>query len=141
MGLTVKGILQKINFIETDMDIQRQILHAIPSSNTDEMETVIRKIADQKEQIAALRMEIKSIDEDEYNRIIAIEKAAQMFQQMSADKSFSQVSTLNETGQCFITLTDGTRLDCLVAAREKNGDWLVLTLDGETRAYPGNLVK
>jgi hypothetical protein len=28
-----------------------------------------------------------------------------------------------------------------VAAREENGNWTVLTLDGETREYPGGFVK
>jgi len=32
-------------------------------------------------------------------------------------------------------------MDCLVTAKEENGNWTVLTLDGETREYPGGLIK
>lgn len=139
--VTVKTILQKINFIETDMDLHKQILMSIPSDQKDEMEKVLKKIAEQKEEIQQLRLKIKEIDVDEYNKIIAIENAVAAFRQIAENKKFVQVNTLNETGECFITFNDGTRLDCLVAAKEENGNWTVLTLDGETKEYPGGFVK
>ncbi len=141
MSAQVKALLQKINFIETDMELHKQILCSIPSKDKDQMETVIEKIAEQKKQIDALREKIKEIDEDEYNKIIAIEQAVRSFKQIAADQEFVSVRTLNETGQCFITLNDDTRIDCLVAAQQENGHWTVLTLDGETKQYPGGLVK
>ena len=141
MSAKIKEILQKINFIEADMDLHKQILLSIPSDNKTEMETIITKIADQKNQINELRLAIKKIDENEYNNIIAIENAARTFRQISKDKKYIQVNTLSESGVCFITLNDGTRLDCLVAAKEENGNWTVLTLEGETKEYPGGLVK
>ena len=141
MSATVKGLLQKINFIEIDMDLHKQILVSIPSKETDQIESIVQKIADQKKQIEALRMEIKKSDEDEYNKIIAIEKATNTFQQIAVDKKFVLVNTLNETGECFITLNDDTRIDCLVAAKDENGNWTILTLDGETKEYPGGLIK
>jgi len=141
MTETVKGLLQKINFIETDMDLHKQILVSIPSDNKAEIETVIKKIAAQKDQINDLRLRIKDIDENEYNKIITIEKGAHDFRQISKDKKYIQVNTLNETGECYITLNEGTRLDCLVAAKEENGNWTILTLAGETKEYPGGLVK
>ena len=141
MSAKIKEILQKINFIEADMDLHKQILLSIPSDNKTEMETIITKIADQKNQINELRLAIKKIDENEYNKIIAIENAARTFRQISKDKKYIQVNTLSESGVCFITLNDGTRLDCLVAAKEENGNWTVLTLEGETKEYPGGLVK
>jgi len=141
MSGKIKGLLQKINFIETDMDLHKQILVSIPSDNKTEMETIIKKIADQKKQINELRQQIKKTDENEYNKIIAIEKAAEEFRQIAKDKKIVQVNTLNESGVCFITLNDGTRLDCLVAAKEENGNWTVLTLEGETKEYPGGLIK
>ena len=88
-----------------------------------------------------LRLEIKNTDEEEYNRIIAIEKAVETFRRISQDKKFVLVNTLNESGVCFITLNDGIRMDCLVTAKEENGNWTVLTLDGETKQYPSGLVK
>ena len=141
MSENIKGLLQKINFIETDMELHKQILVSIPSEDKSEIKTIISKIADQKNQIHALRQEIKKIDEDEYNKIIAIEKAAQVFRQIARDKKFVQVNTLNESGVCFITFNDGTRLDCLVTAKEENGNWTVLTLDGETKEYPRGIIK
>lgn len=137
----IKELLQRINFIEADMDIQKQILAAIPLKNQKDMEAVIRKIAALKQQIHGLRLDIKNTDEAEYNRIIAIEEAAETFRRISRDKRFVFVNTLNETGACFITMIDGTRLDCLVAAKEENGNWTVLTLDGETREYPGGWIR
>jgi len=141
MSTEVKGLLQKINFIETDMELHKQILHSIPSDDKTEMEKVLTTISDQKKQIKALREKIKDIDEDEYNKIIAIELAAEKFQQISKDKKFVQVKTLNEQGECFVTLNDGTRLDCLVTAEEENGNWTILTIDGETREYPAGLIR
>jgi len=137
----IKGLLQKINFIETDMDVHKQILVSIPADKKAEMETVVKKIADLKNQITALRLEIKKTDEDEYNKIIAIERAAANFREIAFNKKFVQVNTLNESRVCFITLNDGTRVECLVTAKEENGNWTVLTLDGETKEYPGGLVK
>jgi len=141
MSAQVKGLLQKINFIETDIEVHKQILFSIPSDDKVEMEKVLNAIADQKKQIKDLREQIKNIDEDEYNKIIAIELAAEKFQQISREKKFARVNTLNEQGQCFITLNDGTRLDCLVAAEEENGNWTILTIDGETKEYPSGLVR
>ncbi len=137
----VKELLQRINFIEIDMDIQKQILVSIPSANPKDMEAVIREIAGRKNQIHALRLEIKKTDEAEYNRIITIEGAAETFRQIAKDKTFVCVNTLNDSGACFITLTDDTRLDCLVTAKEENGNWTVLTLDGKTREYASGRVK
>jgi len=137
----IKELLQRINFIEADMDIQKQILVSIPSNNKKDIETIIKKIADQKAKIDELRLDIKNTDEAEYNRIIAIEQAAETFRRISREKTFVLVNTLNESGTCFITLNDGTRMDCLVTAKEENGNWTVLTLDGETREYPGGLIK
>ncbi len=141
MSSRIKGILQKINFIEADMELHKQILFSIPSDNKKEMEEVIDKIADLKNQINNLRQEIKKTDKDEYDKIIAIERAAEIFRQISKDKKYTHVNTLNETGECFITFNDGTRLDCLVAAKEENGNWTVLTLEGETKEFPGGFIK
>jgi hypothetical protein len=51
------------------------------------------------------------------------------------------VDTPDESGTCTITLIDGTNVDCLVAARDENGDWMVLTLEGEIKQFPNVLVK
>jgi hypothetical protein len=138
---TVKGLLQKINFVEADMELHKQILFSIPAENKSEMEKVVDTIAAQKKQICDLRDQIKEVDVDEYNKIIAIEQAAERFRQISKDKKFAQVKTLNEDRECFITFSDGTRLDCLVAAKEENGNWTVLTIEGETKEILGSLIQ
>ena len=141
MSSEVKTLLQKINFIETDMELHKQILLSIPSDNKAEMEKIISKIAGQKKEINDLKQKIKTINKDEYDRIILIETAADIFKQISKDKKFIHVATLNETGECFITLNNGTKIDCLVAAKEKNGNWTILTIDGETKEYPSGFVQ
>jgi len=141
MSAKVKALLQKINFVETDMEMQKQILFSIPTDNMSEIEKLINKIADLKKQVADLRQEIKNIDENEYDKIIAIEKGTKKFQELSKDKKFVHVNTLNESGECFITLNDGTRMDCLVAAKEENGNFTILTLEGEAREFPKGIVK
>lgn len=128
MGNQVKTFLQKINFIETDIELHRQILFFIPSDRKEEMEKTLTLIAGMKEQIQDLRQRIRSIDESEYNRIITIEQAAETFKRLAQNKRFVRVNTLNETGECFVRLNDGTRMDCLVAAQEENGNWTLLTL-------------
>ncbi len=137
----IKELLQKINFIETDMEMQKQILFSIPSDHNEDIETLVTKIADLKQQIIDLRQAIKEIDQNEYDKIIAIENGTKKFQELSKDKKYIQVNTLNETGECFITLNDGTRIDCLVTAREENGNWTVLTLEGDAKEYPHGIIQ
>ena len=141
MSNQTKALLQKINFIETDMELHKQILVSIPSDNKAEMEKVIKTIADQKKQINDLRLQIKEVDEEEYNKLIAIEQAADQFRRIAQTKKFDLVNTLNETGECYISLADGTRIDCLVAAREESGNWIIMTMDGETKEYPAGIIK
>ena len=141
MSAEVKTLLQKINFIETDMELHKQILLSIPSEKKEEMEKIINEIADKKKEILELRLEIKKIDKTEYDKIIAIEQAAETFKQISKNKKFISVSTLNESGECYITLNNGTRIDCLVAAKEENGNFTILTIDGEAKEYPGGFVQ
>ena len=141
MSAKVKELLQKINFVETDMEMQKQILFSIPTDNKSEIEKLINKIADLKKQIADLRQEIKNIDENEYDKIIAIENGTKKFQALSKDKKFVHVNTLNESGECFITLNDGTCINCLVAAKEENGNFTILTLEGEAMEFPKGIVK
>jgi hypothetical protein len=130
-----------MNFIETDMEMQKQILFSIPSDNKKEMEILVDKIAALKQQITDLKQEIKKIDKNEYDKIIAIEQGTKKFQELSLDKKYIHVNTLNESGECFITLNDNTRIDCLVAAKEENGNWTILTLGGEAKEYPHGIIQ
>ncbi len=136
----VENLLQKISYIETDMELHKQILFSIPSDQTDDMEQVMQTIATQKQQVQDLREEIKRLDPSAHDRIIAIEKGTETFKAMAQDRQFDRVDTPDTSGACTITLTDGTDLDCLVAAREKTGDWMILTRDGEVKQFPRALV-
>ena len=137
----IKELLQKINFAESDMEMQKQILFSTPSDNRAQIEEIVEKIAGLKQQIVGLREEIKKTDKGEYDKIIAIESGTKKFQELSKDKKYIEVNTLNELGECFITLNEGTRIDCLVTAKEENGNWTVLTLEGEAKEYPGGIIK
>jgi hypothetical protein len=141
MSRAVKTLLQKINFIETDMELHKQILVSIPSDNKADIEKIINKIAAQKQEINNLKSEIKKNNADEYKKILQLEKASEQFKQISKGKKFVQVDTLNESGKCFITLNNGKRIDCLVTAKEKNGNWTILTIDGETMEYPDGFIQ
>lgn len=137
----VETLLKKISLIETDMELHKQILVTIPSDKKDDMEQVVQTIAGKKQEIQDLRREIKQLDPAAYDRIIAIEKGTQTFKAMAQDKQFDRVDTPDDSGTCRLTLIDGTEMDCLVAAREENGDWMVLTLEGEIKHLSHVLVK
>ncbi|MFO7910773.1 MAG: hypothetical protein R6V15_01280 [Desulfotignum sp.] len=137
----VDTVLKKISYIEMDMELHKQILFSIPSDRKDEMEKVMHTIAEQKQQVQDLRREIKRLDPSAYDQILAIEKGTRDFKAMARDKQFSRVDTPDDTGTCSITLNDGTCVDCLVAAKEENGNWMILTREGKVRQFPGGLVK
>ncbi|MCP4115470.1 MAG: hypothetical protein GY737_08695 [Desulfobacteraceae bacterium] len=131
MSQKVQDILKKINYIEADMEIQKQILFSIPSANTDEMEKTLKIIADKKAMIADLREQIKAIDPEEFNRIQVFEKASQQFRQLTTEKKFVEITTLNEEEQCSIQPKAGEIIDCIVKAKDEAGNFTVITLDGE----------
>lgn len=141
MHAQVETILKKISFIEMDMELHKQILFSIPSDQKDEMEKVMQTIAAQKQQVQDLRKQIKHLDESAYTRILAIEKGTKTFRDLARDREFVRVDTPDENGDCQITLTDDTCVDCLVAAQEDNGNWMIMTREGAVRQFPGGLVK
>ncbi|MCF8075040.1 MAG: hypothetical protein K9K63_11555 [Desulfotignum sp.] len=141
MHSQVETLLKKISYIETDMELHKQILFSIPSNQKEEMEKVMQTISEQKQQVRDLRREIKRLDPAAYDRILAIEQGTKMFKTLAQDKQFDRVDTPDDSGACKITLSDGTDVDCLVAAREENGDWMILTRDGEVKQFPKGLVK
>ncbi|ACN14793.1 hypothetical protein HRM2_16860 [Desulforapulum autotrophicum HRM2] len=132
MSQKVHDFLRKINYIEADIDIQRQILLSIPSAHREEMEKTIKVIAEKNEMIKALRQEIKAIDPAAFNRILALEKASESFKVLAAEKKFIEVSTPNENGACTLTLKkDNTTIDCLVRAKDEAGGYTVIDFNGE----------
>ncbi len=141
MSESVQNIIQKINFIETDIDLQKQILAAIPSDREDEMREVIEKIARLKEKTEHLLLEIKKLDPKEYEQIKKLEASTRRFQEIAGNRNFTRVITLDHNKECEITLNDGTLIPCLVAALDESGNWTVITIDGDTREYAGEEVK
>lgn len=137
----VDNILKKISCIEMDMELHKQILFSIPSDQKEEMEKVVRTIADKKHQVQDLRQKIKRLDPSAHDLILAIEKGTREFKARARDKAFSRVDTPDDTGACSLTLNDGTCLDCLVAAKEENGNWMILTREGRVKQFPGGLVQ
>ncbi len=135
MTQNVQNILKKITFIETDLELQKQILFSIPTEQTDDMETQVKKIAGLKDEINGLREQIKTIAPDEYAKIIAFEKAADQFKEISKNKKFTAVTTLSQEDECTLTLTDDTTIACIVKAQDENGHWTVFTLDGDVLQY------
>ena len=133
--MAAKGelILQKISFLEKDIELHKQILVSIPEGREEEMEKVIRTIAELKGKVEELKASIAEVDPEMFDQVRKLEKATAEFSRLAAEKQFETVVTLDHSHECFLDLTDGSRLECLVKARERSGDWLVLTLGGEVR--------
>ncbi len=131
MGQKVQDILKKINYIEVDMDIQKQILFSIPSADTDEMEKTVKIIAEKKAMINDLREQIQAIDPEEFNRILVFERASEQFRQLTTEKKFVEITTLTEGEQCSIQPKEGKTIDCIVKAKDEAGNFTVITFDGE----------
>ncbi len=132
---TTQDLLKRINYIEADIDIQKQILYSIPSEQTAEMEKTIALIAAKKQEIETLRQQIQESDPEEHARIVALEKTIAEFKQLAATKKFTSITGRNINEQCVLTFYDGSTVECLIKACDDNGDWTVITLDGELKQF------
>ena len=137
---TVQDLLKRINYIEADIDIQKQILFAIPSDQQSEMEKTIAVIAAKKQEIEALRQQIREIDPKEHDRIVAFEAVVAQFKQLAAERKFTSITGRNVGENCVLALYDGSELECLVKACDEQGDWTVITLEGKLQQYPKMVV-
>lgn len=135
MGDSVEQVLQKIHFIERDIELHKNILVAIPQDQTEEMEKVIHQIVQKKERVDELKRSIAEIDPAVHAHIIKLEDGTRKFQDLAATKNFQQVATLDQGGECVVNLVDGTRVECLVKALDDRGGWTALTHDGEVMEY------
>ena len=126
-----QDLLKKINFIEVDVEIQKQILFSIPSAQTDEMEKTIAIIAEKTNEINRLRKEIEKLDPDEHKRIMLFENAITSFKQLAAKTPFESIVSREMGGTCDLELTDTTRIQCLIKACDAEANWTIITLDGE----------
>ncbi len=131
-----EALLKKINYIEAELDIQKQILFSIPSAQKAEMEKTITQIAARKKEIEALRQELKEHDPAEYDRILIFEKVVAEFRQIALDTPFQAIINRNVNEECFLALQNGKQVDCLIKACDNEENWTVITLDGQIKQFP-----
>ena len=98
-----EALLKKINYIEADVEIQKQILFSIPSDQQKEMEKTISLIAARKKEIELLRQELKKIDPVEYDLIVRFENTLTEFKKIAAENPFQSVVNRNVHEQCYFT--------------------------------------
>ena len=130
-----QDLLRKINFIEVDVEIQKQILFSIPSDQTDEMEKTIAFIAEKTKEIETLREKIKTIDPEEYQRIMIFEKAINTFRELASKTEFESIISREMGGECTLDVKDAPKIECLIKACDANENWTIITLDGEIQQY------
>ncbi len=131
----IEHILKKINYLEAEVEIQKQILFSIPSADKGEIESTIRVIATGKDEIEKLRQQINDLNPEEFARIIALEKASAAFMAIGAENTFTVIIHKQIDQECDLRLVDGTVIDCLVKACDKKGGWTLLTAEGEVLQF------
>lgn len=135
MSEKVEQILQKIHFIERDIELHKNILMSIPKDQEKEMERVIGEIIRLKERVAGLKGSIAEVDPEVHAMVLRLEDGTKKFQELAQEKDFRQVYTLDQLGECVINLVDGSQIECLVKALDARGGWVGLTRDGEVVEY------
>lgn len=137
----VTAVMQRITFLEQDLELQKHILRAVPTGEAEQGRKVLSTIADIKEKIDACRLEIKALDPDEYARMVRFEEAAAAFKKAAEGREFVCVTDLNTSEACRVETVAGASIECLVKARDASGEWLVLTVDGEVMCLGADQVK
>jgi len=136
----IQQILKKINYLEVEVEIQKQILFSIPSANKGEIESTIRVIAARKSDIESLRQQINDLNPEEFARIVAFEEASAKFMAIGAENKFTDLFHKQADQECDLRLVDGTIVDCLVKARDEKGGWTLMTVDGEVLQFTSEQV-
>lgn len=131
----IQQILKKINYLEAEIEIQKQILYSIPSAQKGEIERTLQVIAARKGDIEGLRRQINDLDPAEFARIVAFEQASARFMAIGAENPFTDLYHRQADQECSLRLADGTVVDCLVKARDAEGRWTALTIDGEVLQF------
>jgi hypothetical protein len=135
-----EDLLKKINYIEADVEIQKQILFSIPSNRQGEMEATISLIAAKREEIEVLRQELKKHDPEEFARIVLFENAVARFRKIAKDTPFQSIVNRNVHEECSLALQNGARVECLIKACDQNCTWTIITIDGEIKQFPAAAV-
>ncbi len=135
-----QALLKKINYIEVDVEIQKQILFSIPSNQQKEMETTLSLIATKKKEIEALRQELQKHDPEEFAQIVRFENAVAEFRKIAQKKPFQSIINRNVNEECFLSLHNGAKVDCLIKACDHEGNWTIITINGEIKQFPAAAV-
>ena len=135
MNKMVQDILKKISYIETDLEIHKQILFSIPSTDTEELERIVAEIASKKEQINTLRLQIQEISPEEYNKILVLENAVTAFREIVCKRELKFIEERKIDEDCLLALKNNTQIPCLVKACDKEGKWIIITMDGEIKQF------
>ena len=130
-----EALLKRINYIEADVEIQKQILFSIPSDQKAEMEKTIKLIATRKQEIEVLRQELREQDPDEFDRIVVFENAVAEFRKIATDNPFESIVNRNVNEECALALQSGDEEECLIKACDKDGNWTIITLDGKLKQF------
>lgn len=140
MTNATQNLLKKISYIEAEIEIQKQILHSIPTNEQEEIEKILKNIVEAKKSIGVLRSEIEKIDPKEFQKLTIIEQSVSTFKKISSEKSFSSIESMTFEKECILNYIDGRELKCLVKACDENGDWTVISTEGSLLTIPGNEV-
>ncbi len=135
-----EALLKKINYIEADVEIQKQILFSIPSNQQEEMEKTLSLIAGKKKEIEVLRQELQKHDPEEFAHIVLFENAVAEFKKIAQHKPFQSIVNRNVNEECFLSLINGDNLDCLIKACDHEGTWTIITIDAEIKQFPAAAV-
>ncbi len=135
MQISVQSILKKITYIETEIEIQKQILYSIPNDQRKDIEEVLKTIKQAKEDIQRLRNQIAEISPQEHQKLLAIEKAVALFKEIASEKQFTRIESMSSHPDCSLTLKNGEKLSCLVRACDPEGNWTIITDNGEIRHF------
>jgi len=134
--IKTEALLKKINYIEADVEIQKQILFSIPSDQKAEMEKTITLIAAKKKEIEILRLELQELDPEEFDRIVVFENAVAEFKKIATVNPFQSIINRNVNEECTLALQNGTKEECLIKACDNNGDWTIITIEGKLIQFP-----
>lgn len=133
-------IMQRITFLEKDLELHKHILRATPTGEEGQSREVLGTITDIKKKLEACRQEIKAMDPEEYNRMIRFEGAAAAFKERAKGREFVTVIDLNTHVECRIETVEGKSIDCLVKAQDTQGEWLIMTVDGDVMTFESDQV-
>ncbi len=138
MTKSIQNLLKKVSYLEAEIEIQKQILYSIPTSERVELEKVLKTIAKTKDEIKKLRLEMQSVDPAEFEKICRIEESVAVFQKMNTEKEFATIESMTNNEKCSLTCRDGRVIQCLVKACDKNGDWTIISTEGALIKLPAS---